>query len=287
MGIFQINNNLSKLAKVLSKEFHQLEHLDGQVQDAVLLKILALSIISEITETKPISTLLEKDPFLKSVATNGSEFNIRFQRMLFLGEMLYNLQEVKGINEVVKKIGKNDIEPLFAELEAGKLLKISGYNFQYLPPLGSEKTNDLEIYDGKGILSAEIKCKVSETKFSSKTIENSLYKANDQLSANDYNLIFLKLRQDWMDDNHKKDLIEKILKDFLEKTKRYVTIIVYYNTYQKKMNNDYTYGVSAFERSSENVFEIRDQQILFPTSNNWLNISNIAQKLKENIQNEL
>jgi hypothetical protein len=284
MGQFTEDKHLSRLSTELKKHLHVFDGSDDTVLYYTLANILALSIISEISEKKPVSTLLDADPFLKSAA-NGSEFNIKLQRLLFLGEMLYNLQGIQGIEEVCNKIGNDSVEPLFAELEAGKLLYSSGYKFRYIPRAPIGKSNDIEVKDGNGVILAEIKCKVTETQFSDRTISNSLYKACKQLPDDAFNVIFLKIKQEWVDDLDNITSLELTLKDFLLKTNRHLTVVVYYNNYIQQNSVDYTYGVAAFERNSEKIFEIRDERLLFPKKGNWVYISELTYKLQSMIFN--
>jgi len=123
-------------------------------------------------------------------------------RLFFLADLLFNLQEVVGLDRCLDPMRQGNIEPIMAELAIGMLLKQQGYGFRFVEPvgqLGQDYDLALTYPDGRTAC-ADVKCKILEgTVRSGKTIAKSLEKARSQLPPDQPGIVFVKVPQEWLD----------------------------------------------------------------------------------------
>jgi hypothetical protein len=118
-----------------------------------------------------------------------------FFRVMDPAEVIYNLQPVPGFDECITRMRAGDIEGTYAELDFGRMLYLNKVPFRFVVPQGTTgRDYDIEIeYPNGTIASADAKCKIEGTDFSSNTIENTLKKARKQLPDSMPGIVFVKV----------------------------------------------------------------------------------------------
>ena len=77
-----------------------------------------------------------------------------FNRLINLGEMLFNLRDIDGIGEVVGQLHDQQIELAFAQLEVGRILAAHGIKFHFVGPYGGNRNCGLELIFPHGVVAA-------------------------------------------------------------------------------------------------------------------------------------
>jgi hypothetical protein len=134
-------------------------------------------------------------------ATTREHLLLRFDRLLNLGEMLFNLRDVGGIEEVIAQLQQQQTESAFAKLEAGSILVSHDIKFNFVGPRG-DTNHDLELVFPEGMVGcSETKSKLELREFSYKSIEEELRRACSQLPADMPGIIFVRVPNEWLHTN--------------------------------------------------------------------------------------
>ncbi|MDB5305460.1 MAG: hypothetical protein JWM97_3009 [Phycisphaerales bacterium] len=158
----------------------------------------------------------------------SANLDVHMRRAIDLGEMLFNLQSIKNFDQCIIQLKGGQMEPAFAELEVGKILKIYNVKFCFVKPTGVTGSDyDLKVFfpDGRHVF-ADTKCKLQSTELSAETVRGSLETARKQLPKGKLGMVFLKLPQAWFAEDSLAivgDAVEKSL----QKTTRIVSVKVY------------------------------------------------------------
>jgi hypothetical protein len=167
--------------------------------------------------------------FCDDLSTTGKR-SVHIRRVIDLAEMLFNLQGVENFGDCVTRLASADkSEPIFAEMEVGKILFILDIWFRFiLPQQKRGRDYDLEIRfaDGRPVF-ADAKCKLESTEPSIETVKHSLNRARGQLPAGEMNVVFLKVPESWMRSESAMGFVEHAALDFLRTTSRIVSVKVY------------------------------------------------------------
>lgn len=121
-------------------------------------------------------------------------------RVVMLGEMLYNLQTVEGFAGRLKALmsDKRSIEACVGELEGARMLHRAEIPFRFVDPQGSlGQDYDVEVLVDPRPIHCEMKCKIEGTDLGPRTIFNSLDAARRQLPPEAPGIIFVKLPHSW------------------------------------------------------------------------------------------
>ncbi|MBS3087758.1 hypothetical protein J4226_04135 [Candidatus Pacearchaeota archaeon] len=175
---------------------------------------------------------MEAREFLRS-----KEINLQWmERVSRLSERLFNLQNIIGIEDVIKKIKEGNFLSRFAEIEVGTHFYRRGIPFEFIIPSG-EKEKDFDIvinYNTK--INCEIKHKIESTELSRKTLMATLKKAKEQMPKNNPSIISIKIPESWTLQKEISEIFLKALSDFFSNS-----------------NNDYIVGI-LFRWESRSLF---------------------------------
>jgi hypothetical protein len=158
----------------------------------------------------------------------NANLDVHMRRAIDLGEMLFNLQSVKNFDQCLIQLKGGQMEPAFAELEVGKILKIYNVDFQFVKPTGVIGCDyDLEVHfpDGRNVF-ADTKCKLQSTELSAETVRGSLEAARKQLPKGKLGMAFLKLPPTWFAEGALA-IVDNAVERFLQNTTRIASIKVY------------------------------------------------------------
>ena len=121
--------------------------------------------------------------FMRAEATEAEERFRDQQRTLRIAELLFNLQNVEGIDARLEDLRLGGRESTFAELEAGAFLRRRAVPFRYINPSGTKGADyDAEIPLPEKIkVNCEMKSKIEGTDLSEGAVRNPLQNAHKQL----------------------------------------------------------------------------------------------------------
>jgi hypothetical protein len=170
--------------------------------------------------------------FLRYTADDPYTGQIGAQRLIDLAEMIFNfqLQGMRGLNDVLDKIDAGNIEPAYAELDTAKLLVRLNVTFGFHS--GGNKRG--EAYDfnlrfqngtwGCG----ETECKLAKKdEPNPRSVKDSLDHARKQLPSGKPSAIFLKVPQSWMETEDRSLVLYSVVERFLFGTSRVICVLIY------------------------------------------------------------
>jgi len=158
-------------------------------------------------------------------------------RIFSFGELLFNLQNIEGLETRLKKAQKEDIEPLMAELQAVKPFFLNNINIKFIEPTGPKRENyDFEIDYRNEKICCEVKCKIEETLPTHNTLRYTLYEAKSQLPPKLQNLILIKIPEIWIKTPNINQIISKTLADFFRQSHRIISIIFFWEEWIELKN---------------------------------------------------
>lgn len=162
--------------------------------------------------------------------TDATSVNDRFRhqdRVERLAELLYNLQDVQGIEERRASIQQGDVESTYAELEFAGHFISRGVGLRFLDRSGVKgKDYDFEAWIGAHSVCCEVKCKLEGTDLSENTIINSLNKARKQTPTDRPSIIGVKIPESWASNPALRADFESALTEFFRNSGRVVSVVL-------------------------------------------------------------
>jgi hypothetical protein len=180
-----------------------------------------------------LSPFSSKPGYLRlNISEDGEELSaVMGQRIVDLGEMLLNLQNVEGFDSCIRRLRDGDLEPTIAELSLAAMIYVNDWPFRFVEPSGVKRADyDYEITHADGlVVCADAKCKIESTAFSEKTILSALNKARSQLPDDKPGIVLIKFPADWLGvADHVKRLLTPT-NDFFASNTRIVSVGFYTN----------------------------------------------------------
>jgi hypothetical protein len=150
-------------------------------------------------------------------------------RLIDLSEVLYNLQDVAGFDECIRRMRDGNIEGTYAELDFGRMLYLNRVPFRFVVPQGVKKLDyDIEIlYPNGMVVCADAKCKIETTKFSENGVRNVLADARKQLPKESPSIVFVKMPPRWIEQGVIVASTVQIARRFLGGVRRIVSVKFY------------------------------------------------------------
>jgi hypothetical protein len=166
--------------------------------------------------------------FMRAEAESAAEAYRNQQRTLRLAELLFNLQDVEGIDARVEDLRLGRVESTYSELEGGAFLKQRGVQFRYVTPSGTKGSDyDAEIPLPSGTkVNCEMKCKAEQTQLSDGAVRNPLQAARSQLPSGEPGLVFFKVPEAWIFQAEVAAVLPRIIDSFLRSTSRVTAVLV-------------------------------------------------------------
>jgi hypothetical protein len=180
-------------------------------------------IIQDADHSRPVG-------FLRLDFTPGYEGEKKTTRVLDFAETLFNLQNIEGFDDRIEQMRAGQVEATFAEFDFARFLYIHDIAFKFVVPNGIKgKDYDfgIEYADGRKAC-ADAKCRLEGTEVRADTVRNSLNKARtNNLPPDKPGIIFVKVPQTWLEQEDVRKGIYSVVGNFLRKTKRIVSVVVY------------------------------------------------------------
>jgi hypothetical protein len=162
--------------------------------------------------------------------TPGAKGDLKTPRLLDFAENVFNLQHIEGFDDRVSQMRTGSIEAIFAEFDLGRFLYIHDIDFRFVTACGvAGKDYDYRIRhaDGREVC-ADAKCRLEGTEMRAETIMNALRKArSNNLPSDEPGAVFVKVPQNWLEDETMQSGIRATVHEFLRNTKRVVTVVIY------------------------------------------------------------
>jgi hypothetical protein len=170
--------------------------------------------------------------FLRLDFSSDFERERKTARFLDFAEMLFNLQHIDGFDDRIDQMRTGQIEATFAEFDFARFLYLHDIAFRFVEASGVKGEDydcAIQYADGREAC-ADAKCRLEGTELRPETIRNSLNKARtNNLPADKPGIVFVKVPQDWLEQQEVRIGIRDVVKSFLRNTERIVSVVVYAN----------------------------------------------------------
>ncbi|MFZ2150926.1 MAG: hypothetical protein WAZ12_03605 [Candidatus Absconditicoccaceae bacterium] len=162
----------------------------------------------------------------------------RQERVSRFAERIYNLQDIKNIDNILSKIKEGNVSGCFAELEAGTHLHRREIPFEFVKETGNKGLDfDIKITSNPTV-NCEVKHKMESTELSEKTLERSLKEARSQLPDNEASLIFLKIPEEWTKQDNIYEVFQKTINNFFTSSNSQNVIGIVLRREQRNIHNE-------------------------------------------------
>jgi hypothetical protein len=175
-------------------------------------------------------------------------------RLLFLAELLFNLQSVEGFEKIIEDIKQGHLKSRLEELECASHLYIAAVAFRFIEPSVAQrqKNPDLAIILPEGgLIYCEVEGKGEGTLLDVKTLLNTLDHARKQLPSNQAGIIFLKIPEAWVQTPEIRTTVESALQQFFRNTNRVVSVMFRWE--QTFASPDGSGGILLLHRQERNA----------------------------------
>jgi hypothetical protein len=155
-------------------------------------------------------------------------------RVVTLAEILFNFQQIDGIEQRIERLQTANVETAIAELEAAKLLFRSGLNFAFVREQGIKGWDyDVDVHlESELVIACEMKCKLESTTLTKGTIRNTLDVARGQLPKDRPGVIFIKIPDHWPEAPDAKTLIVAALEAAFGRTGRISAVVFHWEEWR-------------------------------------------------------
>lgn len=278
-------NSLTKndLEKFLENNISLIPNISPQARVYGIAMETLIHLIGKEWIAKNLFTVTPTNNFLR-VNTKTREDGFKLQdRVIELAEMLFNFQNVSGLENLVKALLKDGIESHVAELQSARLLYNNGTHFSFVTPSGKKgKDYDAIVIFSNIEIACEFKCKIEVTHFRENTIKETLKKAKDQLPKDKTGLIFIKIPEVWTTQENVAEKFYGVFFEFFRRTTRVNSIVVHWEEWSYFTNGQALRMVRFDERVNPNS-KISLGKILKeiePNSNtfNWFYFDDLVKK---------
>lgn len=230
--------------------------------------VTALSVVKHfmgeewgVTHTSPYSP---KPGYYRLNIAEGSEelSAIGGQKIVILGEFLFNLQHIEGFDCCVRRLRDGALEPTVAELSLASMFYVNDWEFRFVEPIGEKRSDyDYEIILQDGLVAcADTKCKIESTILSKNTILNALKKARTQLPDDKPGIVLIKFPAKWLrTDGHVATMLEATNEFFRTNTR-----VVSVGFYTDPIAFDGNYMAIGHQ-----FMEVENRQNKFDTKRDW------------------
>lgn len=197
------------------------------IQFGLAMNVLSQALGSEWVQRNIIDAS-SSHPF-RSVGVTGPEAMKAQKQTAELGEIVFNLQTVPGLEGRLEALKTDDLTSTLAELYAAKLIVLSELPFSFVKPSGTRRFD----YEAKILLpsghtgTCEVKSKHEDTELTRNTILNSLKTAGSQAPPDAPLIVFFKIPDHWVGEAQLKDNAESATKKFFRHYERAIAVVFF------------------------------------------------------------
>jgi hypothetical protein len=164
----------------------------------------------------------------------GSLDRLYFEhRLVALGEILFNLQQVEGFTGRAASLRTSTLETAIGELEGACVLLRSGIPFRFVQPSGIAGSDfDVEAIVGATTVACEMKSKLESTTSTAESVKNTLDRAREQLPQTSPGLVFLRLPYTWLTNDQFRDAIVPGIEAALRSSRRISGVVAHWEEWR-------------------------------------------------------
>lgn len=152
-----------------------------------------------------------------------------------LGELLFNLQDIPGFDKRCRRLIRDDLESVVAELEAVRLLAESCLPVQLVEEVGvrgSDYEARVTLPTGE-IASCEVKSKAEGTTLSTRTLLRQLKDGAKRLPPDRPGILILRLPEHWVRDGETlSKVVESVKGKLFHDYRRIIALILFWDDWQ-------------------------------------------------------
>jgi len=188
----------------------------------------------------------------------GFQFQERVYR---LAQRLYDIQDITGLEKVIRGITSGDIYGGYAEIEAGSFLKRRNITFEFVIPSGKKGYDfDIKITSDPAI-NCEVKHKIESTLPSKEVLEITLTSANKQVPDSKPALFFIKIPEGWINSSDLKSVVKRTKGTFFPRNENVLGFVLHWEE-RDKINDGIFYWKYRYEENpfcSINIEEVNNK----------------------------
>lgn len=177
-----------------------------------------------------------KTEYLNTNPQSIEEFRTHLVRCVGLAELLYNLQSIKGLISIVRRLVSNpsQLEATILELEGMRLLWSAKLPFRIAHSGAGQGLNyECEVLLPNDVIAyCEMKCKIETSEFSAQGIASTLRHARKQLPTGKCGVIILKVPERWTTDSNTRPELDLTIQNMMRQSTRISEVICYYKSYE-------------------------------------------------------
>ncbi len=223
------------------------------------------------------------DEFLRSKYESTEDNFKNTDRSVEIAEILFNFQDISGIENLIERIKKDKIEDYVAELQSAKLLYFNDTPFYFNTPSNQKGLDYDAVATTLGYeIPCEFKCKTENRNFSENTIRDTLKHArSNQLPKNKPSIIFIKIPEEWTIQETTEKRLLSVLNEFFRRTTRVNSVIyhweewTYFSTGKALRNVRFNEIVNP--NSKVKLGRILKKPKINQSPTNWIYFSNLIQ----------
>ncbi len=168
--------------------------------------------------------------FMRAGATNAADAFKHQDRLLALGELIFNLHRLDGFDSRIALFRAGDVESLLAEFEAAKLLIRAGFPLRFVVPTGLTTADyDMEVVLPSGAVAAcEAECKLEETALSRNTIRSTLDHARRQLPRDRPAIVVARIPEAWIHQPPVQATVEGAIEQIFRQSRRLGSVLLHW-----------------------------------------------------------
>lgn len=222
------------------------------------------------------------DEFLRARSSTREDRFKMTDRIVETAEILFNFQDIPGIENVIEKIKKNKVEPYVAELQSAKLLYSNKTPFFFNNPSNQKGLDyDLIITTENLEIPCEIECKIEDRNFSENTIRETLRHARKQLPKGKSSVIFVKIPEEWTLLETSQEQLLNVINEFFRRTTRINSIVYHWEEWDYFPTGEALRAVRFNEIVNPNSIvqlgRIMRKPEINQTSSNWIRFNDLIQ----------
>jgi len=245
---------------------------------------------SAFFEQKVLSGNRKGRKFLRTGNLIAEDYFRHELRIVQLAELIFNLQDIDGVDERVAAIKEGNLEPTCGELECAAQIMKANLSFCFVKrSMSRGKDFDIVItLDSGAKLNCELKVTTEEKDLSKNTILDKFKKARKQLPEEQPGMIFLKIPESWPKQSNAQTVLNESLSEFLRNTNRVVAIVLRWEELAVDINKPKPAMLKTLFRIEPNRkskfynSEIENilQQIHNPSERAWIRFRDIVKWVK-------
>ncbi|HMB93286.1 MAG TPA: hypothetical protein VKP65_20710, partial [Rhodothermales bacterium] len=195
--------------------------------------IMAMSVLASMLDIQWLDNKIDNhdstNAYIRPKPSSPIDNHRHADRVIQLGERLFNLQAVRGIRFPLDELKTKNIESTFAVFAAAEMLFKARVPFEFVERRHQKGQDyDIRIFTADGAeVGCEVKCKTETTVYSESTLRSSLKTARQQLPRGKPGLIIIMVPEKWLIDDTIRHAWPRVLKSIYRNTSRIAAVLLF------------------------------------------------------------